>query len=439
MSLATSTRSIILALGLLLAPAWALAMADSETALDNSDRIAISLLSAMKASDYASAYRMFDSRMQAEVSKEKLRAVWSAQVGALGALVSWTFTRRSQSQGLDLRLALLKFEKGELQASIAVHQDTQEIAGFLLKPAPAAAKPAPPAPYVRPSEFRPVDVSFGTAPMILGGTLTVPAGLGPFPGVVLVHGSGPHDRDETVGANKVFKDLAEGLASRGIEVLRYDKRTFVYGSKLGDSISVDDEVIADAVAAVAALRERPEIDPHRIFVVGHSLGALLAPEIAQRSAPVAGVVLLAPPGRPIWDVTLSQMRYLGMPASQLADAERQVALLRSGTLGAERFLGAPQSYWRDLASRDGIAAAKKLGKPVLLLRGDRDYQVIEEDTAAWRKGLGDAQGIEIATIPGANHLFIAGTGKPGPREYETPGHVDGRVIDKLSAFLLTAK
>src|SRR5439155_1698817 len=88
----------------------------------------------------------------------------------------------------------------------------------------AADKPAPPALYVHPSDFRAVDVSVGTAPFVLGGTLTVPVGLGPFPGVVLLHGSGPQDRDETIGASKVFKDLAEGLASRGIEVLRYDKR-----------------------------------------------------------------------------------------------------------------------------------------------------------------------------------------------------------------------
>jgi dienelactone hydrolase len=284
-----------------------------------------------------------------------------------------------------------------------------------------------------------VQVSVGTAPYVLGASLTEPLGLGPFPGVVLVHGSGPQDRDETVGANKVFKDIAEGLASRGIGVLRYDKRTFVYGASLSDSISVDDEVTTDAVAAVAALRARAEIDPRRIVVIGHSMGALLAPKIAVRSAPVAGIVLMAPPGRPPWDLVLSQLKYLGTSAKDMTETEEKVTRLKAGTLGTERFFGAPQSYWKDLAAQDGIGTAKKLGKPALVLRGDRDYQVTDEDVEAWRKGLAGMPGVEIATLPGLNHLFVAGEGKPGPAEYEKPGHVDGRVIEKLVAFIQSAK
>src|SRR5262249_18016279 len=126
----------------------------------------------------------------------------------------------------DIRMALLKFEHGSLEATIAVDPGTQAVGGFLLKPAPST-KRVPPAPYVDRTKFQSVDVSIGSAPFVLGGTLTIPVSLDRSPGVVLVHGSGPQDRDETVGANKVFQDLAEGLASHGIEVLRYDKRTFV--------------------------------------------------------------------------------------------------------------------------------------------------------------------------------------------------------------------
>ena len=402
---------------------------------DANDQIAQTLLSAMKAQNYSAAFAMFDETMKAAVSVEKLRAVWSAQIGTLGPLTSYTITERTQARGLEVRMARLVFAHGELQAMVAVHPDTHEVAGFVIKPATSAAKSAAPAPYVRPSDFRSTEVSIGAAPYVLGATVTVPVGLGPFPGVVLVHGSGPADRDETVGANKTFKDLAEGLASRGIEVLRYDKRTFAYGSQLGDTISVEDEVMVDAVAAVASLRGRPEIDPQRVFVVGHSLGALLAPEIATRSAPVAGIVLLAPPGRPLWDLLLSQMRYLAAPPEQIAETERKVAQVKAGTLGSERLLGVPQGYWRDVSSRDGVGTAKKLGKPVLILRGDRDFQVLEEDIETWRKGLAGLKGVEIVTLPGLNHLFIAGEGKPGPAEYQKPGHVDGRVIDKLAGFL----
>jgi len=406
---------------------------------DASDQTAQSLLTAMKGQNYTAAYAMFDGTMKSAVSEEKLRAIWSAQLGTFGPLVSWAITQRAQTQGLDVRTAILKFDHGELQAIVSVNPGSQEVAGFFIRPVPSSAKPAPPPPYVHASDFRSTEISVGTAPYVLGGTLTVPVGLGPFPGVVLVHGSGPQDRDETIGANKVFKDLAEGLASRGIEVLRYDKRTFVYGAKLGDSISVDDEVMLDAIAAVAALRGRPEIDSRRILVIGHSMGALLAPEIGMRSAPVAGVVLLAPPGRPPWELVLSQMRYIGAPPKQIAEMELEVARVKAGTLGSERLLGAPQSYWKDLAAHDGIGMAKKLGTPVLVLRGDRDYQVIGEDVAAWQKGLAGVPKVDIVTLNGLNHLFIAGSGKPGPSEYEKPGHVDVRVIDKLAAFIAPAK
>jgi dienelactone hydrolase len=280
-----------------------------------------------------------------------------------------------------------------------------------------------------------VEVPVGANPFILGGTLTVPNGHGPFPGAVLVHGSGPQDRDETIGGTKVFKDLAEGLSSRGIAVLRFEKRTKQYGAKMAGDPSLEDEVLLDAVAAVRVLRARPEIDPNRIVVVGHSLGALLAPEIAVRSASIAGVVLLAPPGRPPWEMVLAQMRYLEAPREELTETERKIALLKQARLGDEKLLDAPQSYWQDWARRDGIAMAKKLARPVLILRGERDFQVAADDVETWRKGLSGTPNVEIVTIPGLNHLFVQGAGRPSLAEYDTPGHVDVRVIDKIASFI----
>ena len=408
----------------------------ASTSPRTSDQTAEALLSAMRDQRYDVAFGMFDSTMKAAVSVEKLKAVWSGQLAALGNLTTWTITQRSPAQAREVRIALLQFERGRLQATIAVNAQSQQVGGFLLLP---YVEPAPPAAYVDPSKFRAMEATVGTAPFVLGATLTLPVGTGPFPGVVLVHGSGPNDRDETIGGNKVFKDLAEGLASKGIAVLRYDKRTFRYGAKLGNDISVDDEVILDAIAAVKALAARLDVDPARVFVVGHSMGALLAPEIAVRSGSVAGVALLAPPGRPPWEMVLSQLRYLEAPKEQIADAEAKVARIKAGNLGGETLLGAPQAYWKDLAARDGIAMAKKLGKPILILRGERDYQVIDEDVQAWRTGLANTAHVEIETLPGLNHLFIAGSGKPGPNEYNVPGHVEVQVIDKLASFILPAK
>ena len=431
--------AILLVLALSLAPpalAGLPARSDSAitaTADSESGRVADSLFTALKKKDYSAAFRLFNASMKAAVPEEKLAALWNGQITSIGNFLSWDASPGPPKQGLDLILAALKFEGGELRAAVYVDPHSRLVAGFFVRP--ASVPDASPAAYVDTTKFHAVEVTVGSKPFILGGTLTVPIGRGPFPGVVLVHGSGPQDRDETIGANKVFKDLAEGLSSHGIAVLRYDKRTRQYGAKMAGAASLEEEVMIDATAAVQLLRTRGEVDRSRIFVVGHSLGALLAPEIAVRSAPIAGVVLLAPPGRPPWEMVLAQMRYLDAPSEDLAETERMIALLKQGKLGEEKFLDAPQSYWLDWASRDGIAMAKKLGRPVLILRGGRDFQVTEEDVENWRKGLSGVPNVEIVAIPGLNHLFEAGSGKPGLAEYDTPGHVDARVIESISSFM----
>jgi uncharacterized protein len=277
-------------------------------------------------------------------------------------------------------------------------------------------------------------VTLGESPDKLPGTLTIPNGKGPFPAVELVHGSGPNDRDETAGANRPFKDIAEGLSSRGIIVLRYDKRTLLHS--LG-SVTVDDEVIVDAVAAVAQLRRRSDVDRNRIFVLGHSLGAVLAPEIASKARPVAGMIMLAPSGRKIEQVVVQQVRYLHETSpEQLVQIERQANEISKHTMPpSETWLGAPASYYYDLDNRDEVAIARSLGIPILILHGTRDYQVIDQDIDVWQKGLKGVARVKFEELPKLNHLFIAGAGAPGPAEYNTPGHVDISVINAISSFI----
>jgi fermentation-respiration switch protein FrsA (DUF1100 family) len=280
-----------------------------------------------------------------------------------------------------------------------------------------------------------VALAVGHAPYRLDATLTLPDGKGPFPAVVLVHGSGPMDRDETVGKTHLFADLADGLAAHGIASLRYDKRTFAYGDVLSNDLTLEDEVLADAIDATHVLAARPEIDASRIVVVGHSLGGMLAPEIAARSGGVAGVVLLAPPARPPLDILRDQLRYLGAPREVRESVELALTVINLGALGDDptvRVMGMPLAYWRDWESHDGVAAARALGAPVLLVQGGRDYQVTAEDFALWKKGV---RGAELVWFPEDNHALIAGKGRPGPREYSREGHVDPRVIGRLVRFV----
>ncbi|HEV8129483.1 MAG TPA: alpha/beta fold hydrolase [Candidatus Eisenbacteria bacterium] len=432
-----STRSRFAAV-LLLVSSFAVIAAKPPTP----DQRAEELLSALKRGDFAAAYETFGKRMRDAVSVEQLKQGWNGQVSQLGQPVRWTVTAGPPTKGQELRFADIEMQWGHLEATITVDPNTGDVSGFFIKPMEpeeSAKSQTKHAPYVDLKRFqdKPVTVK-AVESFPLSGTITWPTEIGHVPGVVLVHGSGPQDLDETVGPNHVFKDLGEGLSSLGIAVLRYNKRTFQYKVKLSQmdpkSITLDDEVVNDAVAAVRTLKSIPGIDSTRVYVVGHSLGALLAPEIAVRSH-AAGAVLLAPPGRPPWVIIAAQMKTMGASPAQIADVEAKGAKIENGTLGEETLLGLPQTYWRDWASRDGVAMVKKMSGPVLILRGDRDIQVEDSDIEVWRKGLAGMPNVEIATVPQLSHFLIAGSGKPTAAEIMVPGFVDQALVTRVATFV----
>ncbi len=164
---------------------------------------------------------------------------------------------------------------------------------------------------------------------------------------------------------------------------------------------------------------------------------MLAPEIAKKSWPVAGIVMLAPSGRKLPQTMVEQARFLsqGSPA-ELAEIERKADQISAHKMPAnEMFLGVPASYFYDLDARDEVAIAKTLDVPILILHGGRDYQVIDQDIQHWQDGLKGVAKVKVETFPQLNHLFIAGEGKPGPAEYQNPGHVDAPVIDAIANFI----
>jgi hypothetical protein len=128
------------------------------------------------------------------------------------------------------------------------------------------------------------------------------------------------------------------------------------------------------------------------------------------------------------------MRYLGAPRVAQAEFEKAVVELDVG-VESGRLVGMPYSYWRDWESRDGVAMVKRFARPTLVLHGTRDYQVRDADFAVWQRGLRDERYVELVTVGGVNHLFIAGRGAPTPLEYKVDNHVDPRVIAKLVSFV----
>ena len=252
------------------------------------------LLDRLDADAYEAATADFTAQMKAALGADKLQAVQQQLTAAAGAVKSRDPAKVSQQSGMTVVVVRIHHAMASIDATISVDAEGK-IAGLHFAPAPppAAAAPAADAAYTE------RDLAVGSSgERALPGTLTLPKGAGPFPAVVLVHGSGAHDRDQTIGPNRPFLDIARGLAAQGIAVLRYDKRTKARPQDFaGANIPVDAETTNDAVAAITALRAVDGIDRKRLYVLGHSQGAMLAPRIVQRAGNVAGAILLAAPAR----------------------------------------------------------------------------------------------------------------------------------------------
>ena len=271
------------------------------------------------------------------------------------------------------------------------------------------------------------------------------------PVVVLVPGSTPRDRDETVGPNKPFCDLAWGLAARGIAVLRYQHHRAAGAAQpeaeRADA-TLDQEAVNDALAAVRAARGLGEIDSRRIVVLGHSLGGTAVPRIARRDAQVAGFVVMAGATRPLEDVLLGQLRYVAELDGTVSEREHAVldklaaevarvkTLTANSTLApSELPLGHPVAYWLDLQAKPARELLRDERRPFLVLHAARDYQVTADDLRGWRQALAADPRASYREYPALNHLFMAGEGPSTPSEYTQPGHVAAEVIGDIADWV----
>ncbi len=405
------------------------------------------VLAALAAREFTKVESQFTDTMTAALPAG-LEPSWTALAKQAGAFKSCGATHVQSLANLQVTVTLCEFERAKLDAQV-VFDRAGKIAGLLFRPPTAPAAPYSPPSYARPASYTEGELTVGADQWTLPAALDTPVGAGPFPAVVLVHGSGPNDRDETILGNKPFRDLALGLASRGIAVLRYDKRTKVYPARLAGlaDFTVKQEVIDDALAAVKTVRAQPRIDPARIFVLGHSLGGMLIPRIAAADDTIAGVIVMAGAARPIEQAILEQTQYLAMADGTITpDEQKQIdeakklvdavhALTPEDAKSPAPIFGAPASYWLDLRGYDAPVAGKALKQPMLVLQGERDYQVTMTEFARWKSALAAKPDVTFHSYPPLNHLFIAGTGTSLPKEYETPGHVDEAVIDDIASWI----
>jgi len=407
------------------------------------DATARAFVADLASGDYEAARNAFSPDAREQVTAAQLEEVWTSLVGSAGRFVRLAATEHATVQGRDAIRATVQFRNAR-QVLVVVFDDGGAVAGFRLAGSPDSGESWSPPAYADRDAFAETDLSLSaTDSCTLPGTLTMPAGEGAVPGVVLVHGSGPTDRDGTLGPNKPLKDLAWGLASRGVAVLRYDKRTAACRVD-PTTVTIDDEVTDDALAALDRLGRAERVSPSDTFVVGHSLGAMLAPRIAARAERLAGAVMLAPPARSLLDMQIQQHEYLANLDGTVTDPERErlravreaVERFRAGDVAADELvLNAPARYWEGLASYDQVETAASLSRPLFIAQGGRDYQVtVEDDFRRWRDAL-TRENVAFERYPDLNHLFMPGEGTPSPSEYYRPNHVAKSVVADVASWV----
>ncbi|MER7849039.1 alpha/beta fold hydrolase [Kitasatospora sp. NPDC096077] len=399
----------------------------------------------LRAERFAEAVELFAPPLRAAVPAGTLRLAWSTEVDGRGGVTA-VGEPVAEPDGEPVRVRIaVGCADGGFTVVTSVGADGL-LHGLRLDPGEGGGWQPPP--YADPARFTETEVLLGDGPLAVPGTLTLPVGPGPWPAVVLLSGGGAFDRDESSGPNKPLKDLAWGLATGRIAVLRFDKPTFVHPQRLPAGFTMADEYLPPALAALALLRARPEIDPDRVHLVGHSMGGKVAPRIAAAAEPpVAGLVLLAADAQPMHEAAVRVARYLaelmpGPQTEQLAEATARQAATVAGpgltpdTPAESLPFGLSAAYWLDLRGYDQVATAAGLALPMLILQGGRDYQVtVEDDLTRWRHGLGDRPGVTVRIHPEADHLFFPGSGPATPAEYARPGHVAAEVVAEVAGWV----
>lgn len=405
-----------------------------------------SFLKKMISNQFDSCVVYFDPSVADEINASMMQEMWSRIPNYVGEFRSYEDIRTEKQDTLDVVLIRCAFEKTKLDLKLVYNKNKKIVGIFFVPPKSKTAYNLPD--YYEASKQYENKLTVKTGTFEMPGILCMPNNIPNPPVVILLAGSGPNDKDETIGPNKPLKDIALGLASSGIASFRYDKRTKIYGAALDmKKTGINEEVVDDALSAIKLIRANPTTKESKIFIAGHSLGALCTPLVASKSKDVSAIIMLAGPARALEDIAEEQMEYLlsdNFPADKVKDKmteyKKHTALVRDPKLlrkaeANELPFGAPRYYWQSLKAYDHIKTAKKIKQPILILQGGRDYQVTMTDFEIWKKELGADPKNKFISYPNSNHLFQKGEERSKPAEYQEPGNMEQKVITDMIQFV----
>jgi dienelactone hydrolase len=385
---------------------------------------------------FDSIYSLFDAEMKRKLDVSKIEGVWEQFVMMYGNVSSSDELKVEEVKSHFVTKRSVKLEKGKITLSVNFDSLAQ-IAGLFIRPGEI---PYTPADYVNAELFTELRIEYGGILVKNSGRLSIPKSKTPMPVVIIVPGSGGIDKDCSIGPNKIYKDLAWGLASKGIAAFRYDKKTHQYLNKLleDDSLgkepfTVENEYLQDLEEIITAIAARKEINPHPMF--------------NKKFKNIAGFISMAGTLREIPSLAIEQIEYIN--GSQKLASKDSIAMaelkekmqnstrarIHSMTTNAQLMGPYTLDYWKYLASYYPEKLALKINKPLYVLQGQRDYQVKMIDFDIWKKTMKDKKQVSFKSYPSLNHLFIEGKGPSMPKEYTQAGNMSEEVVNDIVNWL----
>lgn len=395
------------------------------------------------AGKFEEAHNYFSEEGKTKVTAENLKQFWTNMEARLGKVKSIDATG-SKVQGEYYAVTVSGEFQYDKQDFVLLFDKNEKVVGLHLPPK-AVTYRAPG--YADSTLYREKSTYLQWPNHQLAAVITTPKDGNSFPLVVLVHGSGPNDMDETIGPNKPFKDIAAGLAVNGIASIRYVKRTVIYPKEFGGAFTVKEEVLDDALKAIELAKTVEGVDTKQIYVLGHSLGGMLAPRLATLAPDLKGIILAAAPARKLSDIIIDQNKYMvaltkdttAAMQKTLNDAITEIEKTRITKLGKMKpdsvMLGLPASYWVDLNNYDQVATAKKLKQRIFVIQGGYDFQVTETDYNLWKEALSNNINASFKFYSDFNHLFSQQQEKGTVMQYQRPANVEQRTIEDLANWI----
>ncbi len=423
---------------------------ESQTDVNETELLEISktLVNDMMSGNFKTIVDKFDDKLKAQLNEESMESAWDSVLLPLGDYTELN-SEKVQTIGEYMVVELVyEYENDGLKVTISYDKEGK-VGGINLNYVPVQKD------AIDNDKLEEINVTVGSE-LPLDGILTLPKAVDNPPVVLLVHGSGPNDKNSTIFGNKPFEDIAHGLAERGIATLRYDKRYNAYPDSVegdGSKVTLEDEVLQDVDMAIDLLLKENRVDKSNLYVLGHSLGGGLTPYIASENQEVKGIISLAGTLRPLYEVIYDQNKEVeknilegdfdedtvNQFKTQMEQVEKDILTLRgdiSSIDDKEVLMGMHVGYQKSVKQYTGENFIDDINIPVLVLQGSADFQVSPDtDYKTWEEALAGRDNATLKLYDGLNHLMMTTNGKRDITEYQTKGNVSDEVIDDIAEFI----